>query len=150
MEIIQVMFDSMESERNQLIQYAKSCSWQSTGQYLAELLENHEFDASEKIFAAIENQDIVGFAGLVKESCADDLKLYPWLDFLFVDERYRNRGIARRLIEHIFKAAKAENVSHIYLCTVSHTEMYMRFGFHTLYKTKINANDDCFVMGIEL
>lgn len=150
MELIQVDLASSSELRKKLISYAKSCSWQGTGQYFADLLENEEFEASERVVAAIHNGNIAGFAALVSESCVDDKNLRPYLDFLFVDEKYRNRGIARKLIENIVMIARSEKVNNIYLCTASHEEMYIKFGFRTLYKTKINDNDDCFVMGIKI
>lgn len=146
LEIFQVSFEEHRTKYQELITYAKKCSWQGTGRYFAGLLENNEFEDTEKIFIAVQDDNIIGFAGLVNESCVDNTEYAPWLDFLFVDETYRNKGVARRLVEYILMSAKRENISNVYLCTVNHEEMYLKFGFQTLYKTRVNDTDDCFVM----
>ena len=146
MKIIQLSNNPQDKIRKELIKFARNCSWKGTGRYFAELLENNEFEESEKIFIASDKENIVGFAALINESCVEDTELAPWLDFLFVDEKFRNKRIARMLVEHIFQVAESENVGSVYLCTVSHEKMYERFGFRTLYKTIINGGDECKVM----
>lgn len=132
METIQI--DSASIWYSKLIDYARSCSWRGTGAYFAELLEDNEFEENDRIIAVVDGGEIVGFAGLVRESCMDAPDLYPWIDFLFVDEGYRNKGVAKKIIEYIFSVAKSDGYEEIYLCTLSHTEMYEKFGFQTLYK----------------
>lgn len=149
--IIQISQSISPTKYNELIEFARSCSWNGTGKYFADLLAYNEFDNTEKIFAAIHNNQIIGFAGLVKESCIEDVEYTPWLDFLFVDEAYRNKGVAGMLIKHILHIAKNDNIDNIYLCTASHKEMYMKFGFRTFFRTKINNNtDDCAVMKLSI
>jgi len=96
--------------------------------------------------AAYDGGRIVGFAALVNESCVDDICLSPWLDFLFVDEQYRNKGIAKAMVDVLMRVALTEGIETVYLCTVTHKQMYESLGFSTLYKTKINGADECFVM----
>lgn len=148
MEIIQVEFDSSSTILRKLIEYARACSWRGTGQYFADLLEDGELENSERVFVAVDNDNIAGFVGLIEESCVDNTEYSPWIDFLFVDEAYRKQGIARMLIEHTLIDARRDNIDNVYLCTTSHEEMYKKFGFHTLYKTKINGGDECTVMKI--
>lgn len=146
MEIVQIGSDSSSIDRNKLIKYARECPWQGTGRYFADLLENNEFNASEKIFAAIHDSEVIGFVGLVNESCVNDGNIQPWLDFLFVDERYRKQGVAKKLLEKVFASAIAANIGSIYLCTVTHKKMYEKYGFGVLYKTKTNDGDECYIM----
>ena len=141
MEIIQIDVNSPSKAKSELIDYSRHCSWKGTGHYFADLLENNEFDNSEKIFALTHNDDVIGFAGLVNESCIENSGLSPWLDFLFVDDKYRNHGFARMMIEHVLYTAKLNSLKTVYLCTASHEKMYEKFGFYTFQRTTINGND---------
>ncbi len=134
------------NERSELIRYARECSWQSTGSYFADCLEDNAFDSTEKVVAAYDDGKIIGFAALIKESCVEDTTLTPWLDFLFVDEKHRNKGTAKAMVDHLFRSAQADGIEKVYLCTVSHEKMYEKFDFVTLYKAKINGADECSVM----
>lgn len=146
MDIRQIITINSNSECNALIKYARDCSWQGTGSYFADCLEDNAFDRTEKVVAAYDEGKIIGFAALVSESCIENTTLTPWLDFLFVDEEYRNKGIAKAMSDHLFRSAQTDGIEKVYLCTVSHEKMYEKLGFVTLYKTIINNEDECFVM----
>ena len=135
-----------KEECHELINYAKNCSWQSTGEYFAELIENNEFTDSEIVIVAYLRNKVVGFAALVNDSVAEDFNESPFLDFLFVEEEYRNRGIATKLVNYIVDYAK-EKYDTIYLVTVSHELFYKKLGFETIAKsTVIDCIDECFIM----
>ena len=68
----------------------------------------------------------------MKSSCVDNEDHTPWLDFLFVDEEYRNRNIGRTIVSHICQYAKNLGFSTIFLCTLSHADYYHRLGFVSL------------------
>ncbi len=146
MEFRQIITIEGNSELSALVGYARACSWQGTGSYFADCLEDNAFDSTEKVVAAYDEGKIIGFAALVSESCIENTTLAPWLDFLFVDEKYRNKGIAKAMADHLFRSAGADGIEKVYLCTVSHEKMYEKFGFVTLYNTIINNEDECFVM----
>lgn len=150
MVISEIALNSLSDECKALIRYAKSCSWQGTGQYFAECLENNYFIDTEKVFVAYKDDHIIGFIALIKESCVESTTLSPWLDFLFVDEEYRNQGVAKMLIKHLLAVAKKEKIVDVYLCTVSHETFYSKLGFHTLYEVTINKEDNCCVMQISI
>ena len=97
------------NEYSNFINYLKNCSWQSTGEYLAELIENNELTDSEKVIVAYLNGEIVGFAALVNDSVAESFNGTPYLDHLFVDEAHRNKGIATKLVDKIIELAKENN-----------------------------------------
>lgn len=118
-----------------LICYAKTCSFQGTGSYLAELLSDSAFEDYERVYAAIRGQKIIGFAAILKESCVENDDCSPWLDFLFVEEKYRNQRIGLALIREICGYARNIGFDFLYLCTLSHIEYYKKAGFEVLYKT---------------
>ena len=146
MEIKQINLTKMTDELNRLVRYARECSWQGTGAYFAECLEDTEYRNIENVVAAYDEQKIIGFGALVSESCIENTSFSPWLDFLYVEDRYRNNGIAKAMAESLFREAQSDGVEKLYLCTVSHERMYEKLGFVTLYKTFINQRDECFVM----
>ncbi len=137
---------SNKQECSDLIEFAKNCSWQGSGGYLAELIENNEFTDSEIVIAAYLNNTIVGFATLVNDSCAEEFNETPYLDFLFVEEQYRNKGIATKLVDRIVKLAK-ENYNSLYLVTVSHESFYKKLGFEVIGKSTVEGCiNECFIM----
>ena len=101
-----------------------------------ELYLYDEFEDHEKVFVAISKNEIFGFVALLKECCCiDNEDNTPWLDFLFVDEVYRNRHIGLALIEAVCSYTKQLGYSDIFLCTVSHKEFYEKNGFFIKYTT---------------
>ena len=131
--------------KTQLIEYAKNCSFQGAGSYLAELLFYNEFEDYEKVFVVVSENKVIGFAALIKEcSCIDNESRAPWLDFLFVDEKYRNQLIGSALIDTVCCYAKKLGFNDIFLCTVSHKEFYEKIGFikkHTTLYYNNQQND---------
>ncbi len=151
MKIIDILEDG--DIRNKLIQFAANCSWQSTGSYLAELVIDGNLEEKETVFAAVENDEVVGFAAFlqecvadVKESEADIEKMNAWLDFLFVDEAYRGQKISTKLIEKIFEYCKRNHFNKLYLLTESHEAMYQKYGFKNIGNVKLYCGVDCTVM----
>ena len=138
--------ENNKEECHELINYAKNCSWQSTGEYFAELIENNEFTDSEIVIGSYLGNKIVGFAALVNDSVAENFNESPFLDFLFVEEKYRNRGIATKLVEKIIDYAR-EQYNIIYLVTVSHESFYKKLGFEVIGKSTVEGCiDECFIM----
>lgn len=123
---------------DQVATYAKNCSFQGSGTYLAELMTAGAFSDFEKVFCAYEGDSIIGFCTISKESCVENDIHYPWLDFLFVDELYRKQGIGRQLVNAVIMYARSLDFNELFLCTASHEDMYHKFGFMTLYEVNIN------------
>ncbi len=56
--------------------------------------------------------------------------IYPWLANLYVDEEYRNKGMARILLEKVKQIAKSStNFDELYLFT-KHKGLYEKFGWN--------------------
>lgn len=139
--------------RSKLIQFAENCSWQSTGSYLAELIIDCNLEEKETVFAAVENDEVVGFAAIlqecvadVKESNVDIDKMNAWLDFLFIDEAYRGQKISTKLIEKIVEYCKRNHFNRLYLLTESHEAMYQKYGFKNIGTITLNCGVDGVVM----
>ena len=125
---------------------AKNCSFQGTGSYLSELMNDNVFCDFERIYSAIVNDIVIGFCAIVKESCCENDWNTPWLDFVFVDESYRNLGIACQMIKVVESYAKSIGFTSLFLCTASHEDFYKKFGFQSIYSVKITENTDGVVM----
>lgn len=85
---------------NELINYARTCSWVA-GDHLADLLENDAFIDWESAFAAIVDQRIVGFCTFMKTDYYPDNKYFPWISTIFVDEEYRGKRISQLMIHTV-------------------------------------------------
>ena len=62
----------------------------------------------------------------------DDLSsrpdIYPWLINVYVDEKYRNEGVCRFLMETVKEKAKDIGLTELYLYT-KHIGLYEKFGW---------------------
>lgn len=81
---------------------------------------------SSMIFLAQEDKEIIGYvSGIIKEN-----KLY--LENLFVKNHFRNRGIAKKLLNHFLKAWSKSKYKDIKLyCPKRLTKFYKKLKFET-------------------
>lgn len=68
-------------------------------------------------YLLMQNQEIIGCAGLITNDFISRGELYPWLCALFIEEQHRGQGHATRLIQHIATQAKGVGFRHLHLCT---------------------------------
>lgn len=72
---------------------------------------------------------IIGMFQFTYEDLGVRPDIYPWLANLFVDEEYRNKGVARKLLEEVKETAKKViTFETIYLYT-EHVGLYEKFGW---------------------
>ena len=116
-------------------EYANSCSWQPTGAYLANRMENNEFLDWERVFDALENSAVIGFCALTKTTVAFGGAYTPDIGFVFVGESYRGNRVSEKLCMSAVKYAKSIGFDKIYLYS-DHVNLYEKYGF-----TKIDEQD---------
>ncbi|NNE77864.1 MAG: GNAT family N-acetyltransferase [Pricia sp.] len=69
----------------------------------------------------------IGFARLVT-----DYVVFAWLMDVFVDEKFRGKGLGKKLIEHIIELPELQNVNGIGLRTKDAHRFYEKFGFKSI------------------
>lgn len=73
-------------------------------------------------------------AGIVAESVGDTVEV----EFLFVDETYRGRGLGKALLEHVETAAREQGIRRVLLNTYSFQApgFYRTLGYQEVLKLK--------------
>ena len=79
------------------------------------------------------NGNIVGGLGVIKNDFHDRKDLYPNICAVYVEESYRKRGIAGKLLNLAVEDLRSHGLTPVYLVT-DHTGFYERYGweFYTL------------------
>lgn len=79
-------------------------------------------------YLLMENDRILGCAGLITNDFISRGELYPWLCALYVEETQRGRGYGAKLIEHVAAESRRLGFPQLHLCT-DLEGYYERSGF---------------------
>ena len=79
-------------------------------------------------YLLIENNKVIGCAGLITNDFISRMDLYPWVCALYIDEDFRGKEYGSLLLEQAKQDAKESGFSNLYLCT-DHIGYYEKYGF---------------------
>lgn len=92
---------------DRVIEYAETCSW-GAGQVLAGKMRANDFEANERVIAALHDGDIAAFCTFSnRDELPPEYDFKPFVGFVFVDEKYRGRRLSRKLIDAACGIARA-------------------------------------------
>lgn len=83
-------------------------------------------------FIAKENDQLIGSAAIVEHDMDNKPELSPWLASVFVDPRYRRKGVGTSLILHVMNKAKEAGIKTLYLFTPNEEAFYEKLGWSTI------------------
>lgn len=129
--------------------FAEKCSWRA-GKHLAELMRSDFFGDWERVFAAFENGEPVGFCTLSEKDELDPKYSYsPLIGFVFVDEVHRGRRISGRMIEKVLEYAKSIGYDKVYIMS-GERGLYEKYGFSYMgdYESIYGGTDQLFVISL--
>lgn len=130
----------------QTIAFAEKCSWKA-GPYLANMMRQNKFQDWERVFAACEGENIVGYCTFTeKDELPDIYDFAPFIGFVFVDEKYRGNRISEKMIEAVLKYAGQIGYEAVYLMS-GELGLYEKYGFEKIgdYETIFKTVDHLFV-----
>jgi len=70
-----------------------------------------------KFYLTMDNDKIIGSYALVTNDIISRQDLMPWFACLFVNENYRNRGLAEELLKHGLNESQKKGFDTLYLST---------------------------------
>lgn len=108
--------------------FAERSSW-SAGPYLARMMRNNDFLPWERVFAAYENGEPVGYCSFTaKDELPDKYPYTPFIGFVFVDEKHRGQRISEKMICAAAEYAHGIGYDKVYLMSGEHG-LYEKYGF---------------------
>lgn len=79
-------------------------------------------------YLLVDNNKIIGCAGLITNDFISRMDLYPWVCALYIDKEYRGNSYGSLLLDQAKQDAKIGGFSNLYLCT-DHIGYYEKYGF---------------------
>lgn len=86
-------------------------------------------------FVAIENGICIGAVSLFSNDLKERTDLTPWLGSLYVSTDYRNRGIAKQLMDKVIETSRGLGYEILYLRTEHTSKYYIKLGWILIYNT---------------
>lgn len=105
-----------------------SSKWHIDVEKYKESMQNHRGVPQWYIILNEDNKIIAG-CGIIENDFHERIDLSPNLCGLHVEEKYRNQGIARYLLNYVRNEAYKMGYQKIYLVT-DHTSFYEKYGWH--------------------
>lgn len=111
-----------------VVKFSNQCSWQPTGAYLSKCMNDNKLSDWERVFAALENNSIIGFCALTKTTSAFSEIYTPNIGFVFVSEPCRGNRVSEKLCIFAIDYAKSIGFDKVYLYS-DHANLYEKYRF---------------------
>ena len=92
-------------------------------------------DRLPQTFIGLIDGEIAGYYQLGMYDLTARPDVYPWLMNIYVDEKFRGRGVCSAFLKKVTEQAKALKIKKLYLYT-EHTGLYEKFGWKFLEEVK--------------
>lgn len=92
------------------------------------LNSNHPFP---QWYVAINKEEIIGGLGVIENDFHNRKDLSPNVCAVYVEEKYRNQGIAGELLDFVCNDLNSKGINTLYLVT-DYTSFYERYGWKFL------------------
>ena len=89
-------------------------------------------------YLCLDNEKIVGGVGVSENDFHDRKDLSPNICALYVEEEYRNKGIAGNLLNMAVNDLKSKDITPVYLVT-DHIGFYEKYGWQFLCMVKTDG-----------
>ncbi len=86
------------------------------------------------LFVAVDNSKVIGTAALDDDDMDTHPQLSPWIASLYVDGKYRKKGVGETLVRRVIEEARSARVKKLYLFTPDREHYLARFGWKILFK----------------
>lgn len=100
------------------------------------LHEDAQYCQIPTVIVAVEDDVLMGSASLVFNDMKTRAELNPWLASVYVDDKFRNRGIGSAVVQRIMEEARALGVRPLYLFTPDKQSFYTRLGWERVEDTE--------------
>lgn len=92
---------------------------ESNFDFYKDCIENSIFDDNSlpKFYLMLDENKIIGSYALLTNDLISRQDLFPWFACLFVDENYRNQGLANKLMKHGIDESRKRGFDNLYLST---------------------------------
>ena len=134
---------------DETIIFAENCSWYA-GKRLASRMRENDFSGWERVITVSDNGNIVGFCVFeARGFIPKNFDCSPFINFVFVDERYRGQRISEKLIRFALDYAEGLGFKRVYLKS-EHHGLYEKYGFVKIcsFVPVIGRANQLFVIGI--
>lgn len=120
--------------------YAQGCSW-SAGPGLARAMSAGEFSDWERVFVALEGNEIAGYLTFSRKDCIPDVEYTPFIGYVFVGEPHRGRRLSQRMINAAMDYARGLGFDRVYIVS-DHVNLYEKYGFVAIDERPAPWNPD--------
>ncbi|MBO4676743.1 MAG: GNAT family N-acetyltransferase [Oscillospiraceae bacterium] len=127
------------------IAFARGSSWRA-GPVLADRMERNGFQAWERVIAAAEDGNIVGYCTFTEQDeLPAECGFSPFIGFVFVEEPHRGNRISQSMIDEALRYAGSIGYETVYLMS-GEQGLYEKYGFTKLreYDTVYGTRDQLF------